>query len=128
MHHRKSGVTINSEKLEQLEGRLTTTEDFTLINLPHSTHIVKLLQRVRDESHRFAVSYHTVLKRAKQTASSLEEIPGIGPVTRRNLIKKFGSVRGIHEATSDELISVVGEVKAQTLQKYLVKSEKTNQQ
>lgn len=128
VHHRKSGVTINSEKLEQLEGRLTTTEDFTLINLPHSTHIVKLLQRVRDESHRFAVSYHTVLKRAKQTASSLEEIPGIGPVTRRNLIKKFGSVRGIHEATSDELISVVGEVKAQTLQKYLVKSEKTNQQ
>jgi excinuclease ABC subunit C len=81
-------------------------------------HVTKLFQRIRDESHRFAVSYHTVLKRTKQTASSLEEIPGIGPATRRQLIRKFGSLRGVSSATEQELASVVGPVKAATIIRY----------
>jgi excinuclease ABC subunit C len=122
IHHQKSNVVLNKQKLQELDGYVTVTEDFTLVNLPHSTHIVKLLQRVRDESHRFAVSYHTVLKRQKQTMSSLEEIPGIGPATRRKLMKTFGSLRGIQAATDMQIIEVVGVTKAERLLQYLSRS------
>lgn len=117
--HARSNVTVNKEKLTELDGYVTVTDNFTLINLPHSTHIIKLLQRIRDESHRFAVSYHTVLKRAKQTASSLDEIPGIGPVTKRKLIRTFGSLRGVQSASYDELARAIGRSKATALLPYL---------
>jgi excinuclease ABC subunit C len=84
--------------------------------------LTKLFQRIRDESHRFAISYHTVLKRQKQTASILEEIPGIGPATRRALIRKFGSLRGVEAASEPELAEAVGEKKAQTLMRFLKNS------
>ena len=80
---------------------------------------VKLFQRIRDESHRFAVSYHTVLKRQKQTASDLEEIPGIGPATRRKLIRTFGSLRAVKSATPEQIASAIGEAKAKIIQPYL---------
>jgi len=83
--------------------------------------VVKLFQRIRDESHRFAVSYHTVLKRQKQTASSLEDIPSIGPATRRKLIKEFGSLRGVQAATEEALAASVGPKKAQLLTQYLTR-------
>jgi excinuclease ABC subunit C len=81
--------------------------------------VVKLFQRIRDESHRFAVSYHTVLKRQKQTASSLEDIPGIGPATRKKLIKVFGSLRGVKAATPDQVSAAIGESKAKLITPYL---------
>lgn len=122
IHHAKSNVSLNKQKLKALEGYTTASEDFTLINLPHTTHIIKLLQRIRDESHRFAVSYHTVLKRAKQTANTLEEIPGIGPATRRTLIRKFGSMRGVQAASIEEVAEAVGTVKAESIKRYLPSS------
>lgn len=124
VHHEKSGVEINRVKLEELEGYVTMTEDFTLINLPHASHVVKLIQRIRDESHRFAVSYHTVLKRAKQTASDLEEIPGFGPATRRKLIRTFGSLRAVRTASDEQLVAVLGKSKTELLRRYLPASEK----
>ncbi|MEP6710486.1 MAG: excinuclease ABC subunit UvrC [Candidatus Saccharibacteria bacterium] len=122
IHHQKSGVTLSKEKLQKLDGYATVTDDFTLINLPHGTHIVKLLQRIRDESHRFAVSYHTVLKRKKQTANVLEEIPGIGPATRKKLIKQFGSLRGLQTASEKEIVTAIGQHKAGLVVKYLPRS------
>lgn len=116
---RRSNVTINNEKLIELDGRLTHTDHFTLINLPPSSHIIKLLQRIRDESHRFAVSYHTVLKRQKQTASNLDDIPGIGLATCKKLLKTFGSLRGVNAASPEELATTIGETKALAMQKYL---------
>jgi excinuclease ABC subunit C len=83
------------------------------------TDIVKLVQRIRDESHRFAVSYHTVLKRQKQTASSLEDIPGIGPTTRKKLIRTFGSLQAVRAASPEALVAAVGPAKAQLLAQYL---------
>lgn len=77
--------------------------------------LVKLFQRIRDESHRFAVSYHTVLKRQRQTTSTLEEIPGIGPATRRKLIKHFGSLRAVTQASPEALGEVVGNDRAQRI-------------
>lgn len=111
----QSNVIIDKDKLKQLDGYLTVTDDFTLINLPNSTHIIKLLQRVRDESHRFAVSYHTVLKRAKQTVSLLDRVPGIGPATKKKLTKEFGSVKAITESSEGDLAKIVGEAKAKSI-------------
>ena len=114
-----SGVEVDKSKLEALGGWLDASDDFMLVNLPHHTHIVKLLQRIRDESHRFAVSYHTVLKRAKQTKSLLDDIPGVGPATRKKLINKFGSGRGVREASLKELEAAVGKATGQRIHKHL---------
>jgi excinuclease ABC subunit C len=94
---------------------VSQSEDFILILLPKSSDIVKLLQRVRDESHRFAVSYHSVLKGKRQTASKLDEIPGVGPATRKKLIKTFGSLRGVQQASQQQLAEVLGTAKAATI-------------
>lgn len=93
--------------------------EFEEVNLPHSSHIVKLLQRIRDESHRFAVSYHSTLKTKRQTASVLDDIPGIGPVTRKKLLKRFGSVKGIATAPDSDLVKAVGKSKASMIRKYI---------
>lgn len=84
--------------------------------------VTKLFQRIRDESHRFAVSYHTVLKRAKQTASSLEEVPGIGPTTRRKLIRTFGSLRAVRLASKEDIVKAIGPSKATLLEPFLQSS------
>jgi excinuclease ABC subunit C len=117
--HADSNVTLDKKIVEKLNGYSIQSENFTLITLPHSSHIVKLLQRIRDESHRFAVSYHTVLKRKKMTESGLETIPGIGPATRKKLMRTFGSVKNIHHSSDDELRRVVGEQTMNMIRKYL---------
>lgn len=114
-----SGVTVNNNTLQKLGGFVSETVDFSLINLPHSTNLVKLLQRVRDESHRFAVSYHSVLKGKRQTSSILDEVPGVGPATRKKLIKTFGSLRGVQEAPTGEVAKLVGQAKADAIKSFL---------
>ena len=101
--------------MEQTRNERPTADENTLA----TTDIVKLFQRIRDESHRFAVSYHTALKRQQQTKNQLEEIPGIGPKTRRKLIRKFGSVTGVSRASLQELSIVIGEQKAKTVAAFL---------
>jgi excinuclease ABC subunit C len=81
--------------------------------------LTKLFQRIRDESHRFAISYHMTLKRQKQTASALEEIPGIGPVTRKKIIRHFGSLRAAMAASEAEVAAVIGSSKASAFKKNL---------
>lgn len=98
------------------------SELFINIQLPDSSNIVKLLQRIRDESHRFALSYHTTLTRRGQTASILDGIPGVGPLTRKKLLRQFGSTRAVRSASQKELAAVLGSSKASTVYKYL-KSE-----
>lgn len=114
-----SNVSVHQQALHKLGGFATESEDFTLVNLPHSTNLIKLLQRIRDESHRFAVSYHSTLKAKRQTASILDDIPGIGPATRKKLIKTFGSVRALNQLSEAELAAVVGGRRAQSIAKYL---------
>lgn len=119
IHKTKSGVTLNERELHKLGGFMSESDDFILVNLPHSSNLVKLLQRIRDESHRFAVSYHSVLKVKRQTASVLDDIPTIGPATRKKLLKTFGSVRGVMQARDWEIERTVGEKKAVILKQYL---------
>lgn len=115
----KSGVTLNESELHRLGGFMTESEDFILVNVPHNTNVVKLLQRIRDESHRFAVTYHSVLKVKRQTASLLDDVPTIGPATRKKLLKTFGSMRGVTQARDWELEKVVGAKKAAILKQYI---------
>lgn len=114
-----SGVELNQSVLHRLGGFMKETDEFILVNVPHSTNLVKLLQRIRDESHRFAVSYHSTLKVKRQTASLLDDIPGIGPATRKKLLRTFGSMKGISQAPLPELVKAIGSSKAATLKQYL---------
>jgi len=111
----KSNVALNTDVLQKLGGFTAESDDFILVNVPHSTNVIKLLQRIRDESHRFAVSYHSTLKRNRQTTSILDDIPGIGPATRKKLIRQFGSLRGVRAATDHELTAIVGSARAKSI-------------
>lgn len=115
----KSNVALQTAVLQKLGGFTAESDDFILVNVPQNTNIVKLLQRIRDESHRFAVSYHTVLKRKRQTASMLDDIPGVGPATRKKLLRAFGSLRGVAQANEQELGAVVGARLAASLRRHL---------
>jgi excinuclease ABC subunit C len=114
-----SNVQLNEQVLHKLGGFATESDDFILLNVPHNTNLIKLLQRIRDESHRFAVTYHSVLKVKRQTASVLDDIPTIGPVTRKKLIRTFGSLRGVMQARDFELEKLLGDKKATILRQYL---------
>ena len=78
------------------------------LNIPRTSAALHLLQRVRDEAHRFALGYHKKLRHKESIASALDSIPGIGPKRKKSLLKKFGSVRSIKEASIDELSLVPG--------------------
>ncbi len=80
----------------------------TAIVLPRNSPGLQLLQRLRDEAHRFAVSYFTKVHKKKTFTSSLDNIPGIGPKRKRALLKQFGTVKGIKDASLDELTAVNG--------------------
>jgi len=78
-----------------------------------------LLQRVRDEAHRFAVQYHRTVRDTVSTP--LDEVPGVGPELRSRLLGRFGSVEGVRAASAGELASVegVGEATAEAIDRAL---------
>ena len=75
---------------------------------PENSVVKFLLQRIRDEAHRFAITYHRNLRSKTMTSSVLEQIPGIGPSTYKKLIREFGSVKKIKESSVEEISKVVG--------------------
>lgn len=109
---------IGLAKREEEIVRKTET-GYTLTRLNRNSHVLKLLQRMRDEAHRFAVTYHTTLRARAQTHSYFEDIPGIGPASRRKLIREFGSLRGVMNARQGELEKLLGEKRAVVLRQYL---------
>jgi len=78
------------------------------IVLPPNSLALQFLQRVRDEAHRFALSYHHKVHHRESFTSSLDSIPGIGASRKRALLRRFGSIRNIRQATLEELISTKG--------------------
>ena len=92
---------------------------FREIPLNQNSHIAKLIARLDDEAHRFAISYHENLKRKNQTKNALEEIPGVGAKTRQKLLRKFGSVAKIREAPETDIAKVVGAAKAELIKNAL---------
>lgn len=78
------------------------------IVLPRGSEALFLVQRIRDEAHRFALMYHRKVRGKSATQSALDAIPGIGPKRKKALLRKFGSVRAIREASIDEIAATVG--------------------
>jgi len=74
--------------------------------------VLQLVQRVRDEAHRFAVGFHRKARSMRTIRSELDDIPGIGPTRRRALLSRFGSVRGVRGASEVELEAAVGKTTA----------------
>ena len=76
------------------------------IELPRGSEALYLLQRIRDESHRFAIAYHRKLRDKRMTRSVLDEIPGLGDMRKKRLIKEFGGVRKVQQALLDDLLAL----------------------
>ncbi|MGH3232323.1 MAG: excinuclease ABC subunit UvrC, partial [Streptosporangiaceae bacterium] len=82
-------------------------EEYPVI-LPRSSEGLYLLQRVRDEAHRFAIAYHRAKRGKAATASALDDVPGLGPARRKILLKHFGSVRKLSAASVEEIAAAPG--------------------
>jgi excinuclease ABC subunit C len=95
-------------------GAIGTYEEVYLVGqseplvLPRGSQGLYLLQRVRDEAHRFAITYHRLVRSKRTFKSVLDDVPGIGPKRKKALIKRFGSARAIAAASLDDLLSVDG--------------------
>lgn len=101
---------------KRLEEVWVPDDDYPII-LKRTSEGLYLLQRVRDESHRFAITYHRQARRKGALRSVLDDIPGIGPAYQKRLLAHFGSVRAMREASVEELEAVkgVGHAKAQRI-------------
>ena len=77
------------------------------VRIARGSDALYLLQHVRDEAHRFAITYHRTLRGRKTTQSALDRVPGIGPKRKRELLRTFGSVRRILQASEEEIAAVV---------------------
>jgi excinuclease ABC subunit C len=82
-------------------------EDFPVI-LPRTSEALYLLQRVRDEAHRFAITFHRQRRSKRMTASALDNIAGLGEIRRKALLRHFGSLKRLSQATPEEITEVPG--------------------
>ena len=80
---------------------------------------MRLLQRVRDEAHRFAITYHRNLRQKRLRESVLDDIPGVGPKRKRTLLSRFGSLKGVQAAPTKDLAAVVGPKTAARIREHL---------
>jgi excinuclease ABC subunit C len=78
------------------------------VRLPRTSPALRLLQRMRDEAHRFAVTYNRKLRKSRTLRSELGDVPGIGPARQRLLLERFGSVRALRAADPDEIARLPG--------------------
>ncbi|GGN77973.1 UvrABC system protein C [Actinoplanes lobatus] len=92
---------------KRLEEVWLPADDFPVI-LPRTSEALYLLQRVRDEAHRFAITFHRQRRSKRMTASALDEVAGLGEVRRKALLRHFGSMKRIAEATPEEIAEVPG--------------------
>ncbi len=86
--------------------------------LERRSPVLHLIQKIRDESHRFAITYHRKRRQMRDRDSELDNIPGVGPRTRQRLLQHFGSLRGIKQATPDALTAVVNAATAERIRAF----------
>jgi excinuclease ABC subunit C len=108
-------VAIGLAKKEELV--FSRDSDLPIGIEPHSPAL-RLLQRIRDEAHRFAVSFHRQQRSSRDLRSELDVIPGVGSRRRKMLLTQFGSVQGVRRATREELTRVVGAKAANAILEY----------
>ncbi|MEN6295735.1 MAG: excinuclease ABC subunit UvrC [Chloroherpetonaceae bacterium] len=102
---------------KRLEEIFTPGESESL-QLPKSSSSLILLQHIRDEAHRFAITYHRKLREKRTLQTELMEIPGIGEKKSKMLLQHFGSVKQVYEASIDDLKLVINEKSAEEIVKY----------
>ncbi len=88
------------------------------VDVKVGSNLFHLLERIQDEVHRFAITFHRQKRSKSQVHSELDDIKGIGPQTKKDLLREFKSVKRIREASADELAAVVGAAKARILTEY----------
>jgi excinuclease ABC subunit C len=98
-------VAVGIAKKEEL--LYTRDREDALALAPHDPALL-LVQRIRDEAHRFAVTFHRRARTMRDLRSELDDVPGIGARRRKTLLTTFGSVAGVRRATREELAAVVG--------------------
>lgn len=91
----------------------------TPIILPHSSPVLQMLQRLRDEAHRFGITFHRSLRSKSAVKSALDSIPQIGPKTKKLLKQKYGTVSQVRKASLDDLSFLVGPSKAKLIKQHL---------
>jgi excinuclease ABC subunit C len=99
---------VNLIGLAKQEEEIFIPDRAESLQLQKSSEALKLLQRIRDEAHRFGITYHRKLRAKVGIASQLDAIPGIGPRRRRALLIHFGSIEKIRDASVEELLTVEG--------------------
>jgi excinuclease ABC subunit C len=107
--------------LAKREEEIFVPEDPDPIVLPRSSNAMFLVQRIRDEAHRFAITFHRQRRQKSSIQSALDLVPGIGPKRKRMLIRTFGSLKGVRDATTDEIASAPGMTRklAEKLKEYV---------
>ena len=105
---KKSGVSIPVSSLAKEHEEIYLPDRSLPLVLPRNSPGLQLLQRVRDEAHRFAITYHRNVHNRNSFTSALDHISGIGPKRKRALLKQFGSVRVIQEASVDDIAAMKG--------------------
>ena len=90
------------------------------LQLPTDSVALKLLQRIRDEAHRFAITFNRKIRDQQAKQSILDDIPGIGEITKKKLLKTFGSVKKIKKTSDDELLKVLKKKQLKNLKKKLI--------
>ena len=94
-------------------------ENFEILNVSKDSNLFLFLTRIQDEVHRYAITYHRNIRSKGSLSSLLDLVPGIGEVRKKELLKKFGSLKKMKEATTEELMTVVPEDIAKNLFTYL---------
>ncbi len=110
---------INIISLAKREEEVFLPNEKEPIILPLENPALKLLQRLRDEAHRFAIDFNRKSRDKDSQKSILDQIEGIGGVTKKKLIKKFGSVRDVKNSTDEELLEVLNKKQLSSLRKFL---------
>ncbi|MGH9400338.1 MAG: excinuclease ABC subunit UvrC, partial [Thermoanaerobaculia bacterium] len=113
------GVDLAVAGLAKREEELWTVGRPDAIRLSRKDPALQLVQRVRDEAHRFAVTNHRGRRARRMRETSLTDIPGIGPTRARRLLKEFGSLAGLARAAPEKIAAVVGPSPARAVQSYL---------
>jgi excinuclease ABC subunit C len=121
LEHMKNIPVIGLAK--RLEEIVLPGQSDTML-LPRTSTGLRLLQAIRDEAHRFAITYHRTLRDKRTFQTELTEVEGIGEKTAQKLLKHFGAVKNIKSANRDEVEKIAGKKVAEKLYEYFAGQEK----
>ena len=117
----QNNIVLNKDYIYKQKGFIKESADFVTIRLPKSSHVQLCYYKGFVTNHiGLRVSYHSSLRSKQQTQSSINQIPGIGRITIKKLLKQFGSINGIKSANKRNLVELVGKQKAELIINWLV--------